>query len=44
MKSRKIKQVLSRGGYQWKGGGHKERVNEGEDGECILYSCMKIEE
>jgi hypothetical protein len=28
MKDRKVKQVLSRGGYQWEGGGHKERVKE----------------
>jgi hypothetical protein len=26
------------------GGGHKERVNEGEYSRCILYSYMKIEE
>jgi hypothetical protein len=26
-----------------RGGGHKERVNKGKCGGCILYSCMKIE-
>jgi hypothetical protein len=25
-------------------GRYKERVKEGEYGECILYSCMKIEQ
>jgi hypothetical protein len=44
MKDRKIKQVLSGCGYQWEGGGDKERVKEGEYGECILYSYMKIEQ
>jgi hypothetical protein len=28
MKGRRVKQVFSRDGYQWEGGGHKERVNE----------------
>jgi hypothetical protein len=36
--------VFSRGGYQWKVCGHKERGNEGEYGGCILYPHMKIEE
>jgi hypothetical protein len=31
-------------GYQWEGGGHKERGNEGEYGGCILYLYMQIEE
>jgi hypothetical protein len=28
----------------WEGVGYKERMNESEYGECILYSYMKIEE
>jgi hypothetical protein len=44
MKDRKAKQVLSGGGYQWKEGGHKEIVKEGEYSECILHSCTKIEQ
>jgi hypothetical protein len=44
MKDRRVKQVFSGGGYQWEGGRHKKRVNEGEYGGCILYSYMKIEE
>jgi hypothetical protein len=40
---RRVKWVFSRGGCQWDRGGHKERVNEGEYGGCILYSYMKIE-
>jgi hypothetical protein len=39
-----ISRSFSRGRYQWEVGGHKERVNEGEYGGCILYSYMKIEE
>jgi hypothetical protein len=39
--NRKVKQVLSRGWYQWKGGGYKERVKEAECNENIMYSCMK---
>jgi hypothetical protein len=35
MKDRRIKQVFSKGGYQWEGW-HKERVNEGEYGRCIF--------
>jgi hypothetical protein len=38
MKDWRGKQVFSRGGYQWEWRGHKERVNEGEYGGCILYS------
>jgi hypothetical protein len=41
--NRKVKQVLSRGWYQWEGEGYKERVWEGECGENIMYSCMKME-
>jgi hypothetical protein len=44
MKDRKVKQVFSRGECHWEGGGHKERVNEGENGGCILYPYMKTEE
>jgi hypothetical protein len=45
MEDIKIKQVLSRNGYQGKGrGGQKERVREGEYGGCILYSYMKTEQ
>jgi hypothetical protein len=43
MQDRKVKQVLSGGGYQWRGG-NKERVKEGEYGGSILYSCMKMEQ
>jgi hypothetical protein len=44
MKDRKVKQVLSRGRFQWEApGGHKKMVKEGNDGGNILYSCMKIE-
>jgi hypothetical protein len=32
MKDRRVKQVSSRGEYQWQEGGHKERANEGEYG------------
>jgi hypothetical protein len=38
-----IKTGVFWGGYQWEGGRHKERVNDGECGICILYSCVKIE-
>jgi hypothetical protein len=41
MKDRKIKQVLL--GYQWEGGGNKERVTEGEYGGNTMYSCIKLE-
>jgi hypothetical protein len=44
MIDRKVKQVFSMGEYLWEGDRHKERVNEGEHGGCILYSYMKIEE
>jgi hypothetical protein len=30
--------------YQWDGGEHNERVNQGVYSGCILYSYMKIEE
>jgi hypothetical protein len=41
-----VKQVLPRGAFQWEEGenGHKESVNKGEYGGCILYSYVKIEE
>jgi hypothetical protein len=38
MKGRREKQIFSGAGYQWEGGGHKERVNEGEYGRCIFIS------
>jgi hypothetical protein len=41
MKDRRIKQVFL--GIRW-GGRHKEWVNEGEYGECILYPYIKIKE
>jgi hypothetical protein len=44
MKDRRVKHFFSRGRYQWEENGHKERVNEGGYGRCILYSYMKIEE
>jgi hypothetical protein len=44
MKDRKVKQVLSGGGYQWGRGGGMKRVKEGEYGGCVLYSYMKIEQ
>jgi hypothetical protein len=44
MKDGKVRQVFSRSGYQWDGGRHKVKMNEGEYGGCVLYSCMKIEE
>jgi hypothetical protein len=44
MKDKRIKQIFSRGGYQWEKGEHKERVNEGDYGDCILYSYMNIED
>jgi hypothetical protein len=44
MKDRKVTQIFSKGGYQVGGDGHKETVNEGEYGSCILYSYVKIEE
>jgi hypothetical protein len=40
---RKVKQLLSRGWYQWEGGGDKERVQEGEYGRNAVQSCMKNE-
>jgi hypothetical protein len=40
LKDRKAEWVLSR--YQWERGEHKERVKEGKYGECILYSCTKL--
>jgi hypothetical protein len=43
MKDRKVKQVLSRGWYQWGREGHKEMVKECEYGGSTTYSCMKME-
>jgi hypothetical protein len=40
MRDRRIKWVFSGEKYQWKGGRHKVRVNEGEYSGCILYSSM----
>jgi hypothetical protein len=42
MKDQEVKQVLTRGGYQWKRGGHG--VKEREHGGCILCLCIKIEQ
>jgi hypothetical protein len=39
----KVKQVPSGSWHQWEGRGYKERVQEGECGRNIMYSCMKIE-
>jgi hypothetical protein len=36
--NRRVKQVLSRGGYEWKGCGHKERWNEVDYGGYTLHS------
>jgi hypothetical protein len=44
MKDRRVKQVFSRGEYQWEGVRHKERVIEGEHCGCSLYLYMKIED
>jgi hypothetical protein len=44
MQDRRVKYIFSRDGFQWEVGGHKERNNEGEYGECVLYPYMKIEE
>jgi hypothetical protein len=44
MKDRKIKQVLSRGWYQWKGERHKDRVKEGQYGGRAMHLCMKVEQ
>jgi hypothetical protein len=44
LKKKKVKELLSRDGYQWKEGGHKERVKEGEYDTGILYSSMKTEQ
>jgi hypothetical protein len=41
MKDRRVKQVFSRGRYLWEGGGHKERVNEGEYGGYSLHSYIR---
>jgi hypothetical protein len=40
---RKVKQVLSRGWYQWEGGEYKERVKKSECSRNIMYSCVKME-
>jgi hypothetical protein len=44
MKGRRVKYVFSGRWVSVGGGGHKERVNEGEYGGYVLYSYMKIEE
>jgi hypothetical protein len=41
--NRKVKQVLSGELVPVGGGGHKERVQEGEYGRNVMYSCMKME-
>jgi hypothetical protein len=43
IESRKVKQVLSGGWYQWEWGEYKERVKEAEYSENIMYSCMEME-
>jgi hypothetical protein len=43
METRKVKQVLFGGWYQWEGIGYKERLKGAKCGENIMYSCMKIE-
>jgi hypothetical protein len=40
---RKVKQVLSRGWYQWKGVVYKKRVWEGKYGGDTMYSSLKME-
>jgi hypothetical protein len=44
MKVKKVKQVLSRVGYQWERRGQNETVKESEYGRCILCLCIKIEQ
>jgi hypothetical protein len=44
LKSRKVKQVLSRGGKQWEADELEERVKEAKIDGCILYSYMEIEQ
>jgi hypothetical protein len=44
MKGRRLKQVFSRGRYQWEVGEHKEKANEGEYSGCTLYPCVTMEE
>jgi hypothetical protein len=43
MKGRRVKKVFPSNGYQWDGCEHKESVNEGKYGGCILYSYTKTE-
>jgi hypothetical protein len=43
MKDRKVKQVLSGDWNQEDGGGYKERMQEAEYSENIIYSCIKME-
>jgi hypothetical protein len=43
-RDRKLKLVLSGGGYQWEREGHKERVKEGKCRGYILHPYIKIEE
>jgi hypothetical protein len=43
MRDRRYKEVISGGLVLVGRGAHKERVNEGKYGGCILYSFMKIE-
>jgi ATP phosphoribosyltransferase len=42
VKHRRAKQALSRVGYQWEKGEHKERVKARECHGNIMYSCMKM--
>jgi hypothetical protein len=43
MKSRRVKQVFSRGRVPLGGGGHEERVNGDDYSGCVLYPYMKPE-
>jgi hypothetical protein len=43
LEDRKVKQVLSGGVVPVGGGGHKERMEEGDCGEKSMYSCTKME-
>jgi hypothetical protein len=40
---RKVKQFLSRSRswHEWEGGGYRERVQGGERGGNVMYSCVK---
>jgi hypothetical protein len=44
VKDGKIKEVLPGGVHQWKKGGHKEWVKEGEYGGCVLQLRIIMEQ